>query len=326
MPQAWLARLGLAVADALGLADLAKTIASVILALIVFALLAIISVMLAPFALLGGTGNGGGGAASVPADLGFWATGLLTQEANAVGVPPVIALAVMDHESSGQWTATGHNPDGSVDAGLMQINSRNWSHYGLNGNPYDPAGNIQGGLTILAGYLSKHPDDVAAGLEAYNAGTAERGQRYDPGYASAVLADAKAIEAGPHLAVAQFGGGALPVAGAGRQAVLVTAFAPFGPATTAYSQSWPGLVAPDSLTATAGGQAVDLTPCDQAPDVIQHLLPPDASCFVAIAAAGQPVTVTATWHKTTTTTWTDAQGHTHTETTRTPVTVTEAAQ
>ena len=317
MPQAWLAKLGLAIADALGLKDLAKTIGLVIVALIVGALLSVFAVMLAPFALLGGRA-GGAEPGSVPPALGFWADGLLSADAKAVGIPPVLAVAVMDHESGGQWTAQHQNTNGTSDAGLMQINSANWSRYGLSADPYAPAGNIRAGVTILAGDLADHPNDVPSALEAYNGGGA--------GYSQAVLADVRAIESSAHLAVAQLGGGALPAAGAGRQVVLVTAWAPYGAKTQYGGQSWPGLVAPDSQTATAGGSPVPLTPCAQAPSTVRHLLPAGATCWVAVVATGQPVTVTATWHRTTTRTWTGPHGHQHAETTTTPVTASATAQ
>ncbi len=316
MPQAWLVKIGFAIADALGLKDLAKTIALVLVALIVGALLSIFAVMLAPFALLGG-GAGGAGPGAVPPSLGFWADGLLAQDAQSAGIPPVLALAVIDHESAGQWTAEHQNTNGSTDAGLMQVNSANWSRYGLAGNPYAPTANVRAGVTILAGDLASHPGDVSAALEAYDGGGL--------GYAQAVLADLTAIESGPHLAVAQLGGGALPAAGAGKQVVLVTAWASFGTATTAYGQSWPGLVAPDTLTATAAGSPVPLTPCAQASSTIKHLLPAGATCWVAVVATGQPVTVTATWHRTTTRTWTGPHGHAHTETIQEPVTASATA-
>ena len=315
--QAALVKLGMAIADALGLTELAKALAGVVVAIIVFALLSVFVVMLAPFALLGG-GAGGAGPGSVPPGLGFWADGLLAKDAQAAGVPTALALAVMDHESGGQWTASHDNPNHTTDAGLMQVNSRNWSRYGLSADPYAPAGNIRAGVTILAGDLATHPNDVPAALEAYDGGGV--------GYAQAVLADVRAIESSAHLAVAQLGGGALPAAGAGNQVVLVTAWAPFGAKTHYGGQSWPGLVAPDSLTATASGSPVPLTPCDQAAGTIRHLLPSGATCWVVIAPTGEPVTVAATWERTVTRTVTGPGGKPHTETTTQPVTQTQTVQ
>ena len=52
---AWAVRIGIAVAEALGLTDLAKAIGGIVLAGVVFALLAVLGVLLAPFALLGGS-------------------------------------------------------------------------------------------------------------------------------------------------------------------------------------------------------------------------------------------------------------------------------
>ena len=74
---------------------------------------------------------------------------------------------------------------------------------------------------------------------------------FDPGYAGAVLADVRAIEAGPHLAAAPL---ALQTLGAARQVVVITAFAPFGHTQTLDGQEWPALVPPRTLTAPGGGR------------------------------------------------------------------------
>ena len=143
---AWAVRIGIAVADGLGLTDLAKAIGGIVLAVVVFALLAVLGVLLARFALLGGSRGG----ALVPPALGFWATGLVPQDAAAAGVPAALALAVRDHESGGDWAAAHRNGNGTNDAGLMQVNSENWTAYGLGPDPYAPEANVRAGVAILA--------------------------------------------------------------------------------------------------------------------------------------------------------------------------------
>ncbi len=323
---AWAVRIGIAVADALGLTDLAKTIAGMILVFVVFALLAVVSVTLAPFALVSALAGGAttGGGAQVPPALGFWATGLVAHDAAAANVPAALALAVMDHESGGDWTASHRNGNGTTDAGLMQVNSANWTAYGLGSDPYAPAANVRAGVAILAADLARHPGNVGAALEAYNAGAAAAGRVFDPGYPGAVLADVQTIEAGPHLAAAPL---ALPAVGAGRQAIVITAFAPFGRTPQAFDgQKWPELVPPRTITATAGGQAVTLWPLASAPAAVRLLLPQDASGWVAAAPAGQPVTVTATWVRAVTQPYRGPHGGRHTRIVQTPVTLMTTAQ
>ena len=324
---AWAVRIGIAVTDALGLTDLAKTIAGMILVLVVFALLAVVSVMLAPFALVtsltgGATATGGG--AQVPPALGFWATGLVSQDAATANIPAALVLAVMDHESGGDWTASHRNGNGTTDAGLMQVNSANWTAYGLGSDPYAPPSNLRAGVAILTADLAGHPGNVGAALEAYNAGAAASGWVFDPGYAGAVLADVQTIEAGPHLAAAPL---ALPTVGEGRQAIVITAFAPFGRTPQAFDgQKWPGLVPPRTMTATAGGQAVTLWPLASAPAAVRLLLPQDASGWVAAALAGQPVTVTATWVRALPQTYRGPHGGRHTRIVQQPVTLMTTAR
>ena len=201
--------------------DLAKTIAGMILVFVVFALLAVVSVVLAPFALVScgaklasgercSAAAGGattGGEAQAPPALGFWATGLVAHDAATANVPAALVLAVMDHESGGDWTASHRNGNGTTDAGLMQVNSANWTAYGLGSDPYAPASNVRAGVAILAADLAGHPGNVGAALEAYNAGAGVAGRVFDPGYAGAVLADVQSIEAaGPRQSRGRRGG------------------------------------------------------------------------------------------------------------------------
>jgi hypothetical protein len=313
--EALAARIGLAVVQALGLDRLAKSVAIGVLVLAALVLAAGIAVLVSPFALLGS--SGGAPSASVPAVLGLWEP-LAAQDAAAAGLPAVLVLGVMDHESAGQWTAEDDDSDGTTDAGLMQVNSQNWADYGLSSDPYAPSANVSAGVAILRKALSATGENVAAALEAYNAGTAAAGMQYDPEYAPDVMADVAAIEAGPQLSVGLLGGGAQVLSGA-RQAVIITAYAPFGPTTTAYGQSWPALVPPATLSAKAGATPLAETLCGSAPVAVRQLLPPDAGCSVVVTTSGASVTVTATWRRTVT----RQDGQPQTTTTTEPVTLTQ---
>jgi hypothetical protein len=306
---AWLIRLGWAVAEGLGLGELVRGAAWFALALLVVAVLAAVSVVTAPFRLAGSVIHTVvhaiasvvhriEGTPQSPPDprLGLWAAGLVTQEARRAGLPPLLVLAVLDHESHGDYTATHVNPDGSTDAGLMQVNSRNWAGYGLADDPYDPAANVRAGVAILAGDL-RGAADLRSGLEAYNGGGS--------GYADAVLADADALEsAGPQLAVAP-----LPAAGDGTQTLLVAAWAPIGPATRFAGRDWPDLEPPATVAASAG----TVVACAEAPEDLRGLLPPDATCWLVVGApVDRAVTVRAAWRVHVTETVTDPHGQPHT--------------
>lgn len=278
-----LARVGLALADALGI-DVKKLVAG----LLAFAVAVVLAVIMAPALLLGGLG---GGAAGVPAALGLWATGIVAQEAG--GVPPVLVLGVIAHESGGVWTASHRNSNHTTDAGLMQVNSANWTAYGLTSDPYAPAANVRAGVAILAADLARYPGNVAGALEAYNAGTAANGWLFDPGYAGAVLAAVRAIEAGPHLAAWRL---------AGSDQVVVTAYAALGPEVKWDGGTWPGIVPPARLSINP--PTLTVTPC--AP-----VLGAGATCTAL--KTRQAVSVQATW--TVTTRVKGPHGHEHTKTT-----------
>lgn len=281
----FLVRAGMAVADALGI-DIGKVGLGVLLGLIGL----VMFIVLIPTMLLSQAGPASGG---VPADLGLWVS-LAEQEAGPV--PPALILAVIDHESGGQWLAQHHNSDGTTDAGLMQVNSANWPAYGLAADPYVPAANIRAGVAILGGDLARHPSNVPAALEAYNAGTAANGWLFDPGYASTVLADAQAIETRAHLAATRIPGGE----------VIVTAFAATGSAATADGTTWPGIVAPATISATSGTSPVPLLSCSAAAGAV----PAGADCWVI--QSHNPITVTASWVKVVHTV--GPHGHHHTTT------------
>lgn len=284
----------------------------------------VLVVLLAVSALFGSLGRlAGGGSATPPAGLvGLWVP-LVQPQAQADGIPPILDLGVIAWESGGNYMASHANTNGTIDAGLQQVNSTHWQSDGLSANPFDPAANVAAGLKVLGQALGDNPADLQGALEQYNGG--------GPGYAAHVLAEVHALEAGPTLGVWPLGGTqthgtwttpALPATG--QVTFLVTAFAPFGQAQEAYGQSWPGLVAPATITAST-----PLAACSAAPKALAQLIPPDASCWYATvpAAPGQPVSlsVTATWQRQETQTYVGQHGRLHTRTVTVPVTATRSA-
>ena len=247
-----------------------------------------------------------GGGVATPALLGLWAP-LVATDATAAGIPPVLELGLIAHESGGVWMATHTNRSGTTDAGLGQINSANWAAYGLAKDPYNPVRNVAASVRILAGDLAAHSDHVAAALEAYNAGSALRGWLFDPQYAGDVLARVQGMEAGAVLGAWPLGGTkakggswmAPMLPAVGQVTWVVTAFAPYGAKQVYDGRSWPGLVPPASLTGSA-----PLQPCAGAPSALATLLPPHAACWYAMlpAAAGQVLSLqlNAIWYRTVT--------------------------
>lgn len=94
---------------------------------------------------------------------------LITQQAQAMGVDPSIALAVAQTESgTNQWTASGNLVTSSAGAiGVFQLMPL--TAQGLGVNPADVNQNIQGGLTYLKQLYDKYGDWSTA-LAAYNFG------------------------------------------------------------------------------------------------------------------------------------------------------------
>lgn len=163
----------------------------------VLALLAVRGALLAPFALLGRSR----GRAPVSPALGFWATGLVARDAAAACVPAALALAVIDHESGGDWAASHRNADGTTDVGLMQVNSANWATYGLGADPYAPAANVPARVAILAADLARYPGRLTAALDTYNAGPAAAGWVFDPGLAGAKRGEGLRLPGNQHVRV-----------------------------------------------------------------------------------------------------------------------------
>lgn len=94
---------------------------------------------------------------------------LITQQAQAQGVDPSIALAVAQTESgTKQWTAGGNLVTSSAGAlGVFQLMPGTAA--GLGVDPTDVNQNIQGGIAYLKQLYSKY-NDWSLALAAYNAG------------------------------------------------------------------------------------------------------------------------------------------------------------
>lgn len=146
--------------------------------IVIFPFIGIITfILLIVILFAGGGGETGGG------DVGNTLAYLkpITQQAQDNGIPPLWSIADVAWESSGNWLATNDNTNGTTDAGLCQINSVNWSSYGLEDDPYDITKNLKAGTKIL-GSAFKRYGNIEDALYAYNGGTPDNGKRYNPGY------------------------------------------------------------------------------------------------------------------------------------------------
>ena len=84
--------------------------------------------------------------------------------APSYGIPPSLALAVMQAESSGNPSAV--SPAGAI--GLFQLMPATAASLGV--DPNNPTQNIQGGLTYLQQLNAQYGGDWTQTLEAYNEG------------------------------------------------------------------------------------------------------------------------------------------------------------
>jgi murein DD-endopeptidase MepM/ murein hydrolase activator NlpD len=109
---------------------------------------------------------GGGTAGDAAAPLADPAIGgLITQAAQAAGLPSALVAAVVQTESGGNTQAV--SPSGAK--GLMQLMDGTATHYGVT-NPFDPQQNLSAGSQYLAGLLRKYQGNEPLAVAAYNAG------------------------------------------------------------------------------------------------------------------------------------------------------------
>lgn len=95
-------------------------------------------------------------------------------------VAPATIAGIARHESAFDPRAIHKNTDGSIDAGLMQINSANWSWLGLTAETaFDPCQSIRAAGALLASYSRFNTGNPVAGV--------------GNGYVAAVVASVEAV-------------------------------------------------------------------------------------------------------------------------------------
>lgn len=88
------------------------------------------------------------------------------------GIPLEVLYALIWHESGAQEDAINHNTNGTVDIGLMQVNSVNWERFDEMGiDVHDPYGNVDAGVYLLWESRQKGYTPAQT-LAAYTAGPA----------------------------------------------------------------------------------------------------------------------------------------------------------
>jgi soluble lytic murein transglycosylase-like protein len=113
---------------------------------------------------------------------------MITASAQQYGVDPALALSIAQQESSFNPNAVSPiNPNGTVDYGLMQINSSNLSSLGLTPTTaLDPQSNINAAMQLLSTYTQQYNGDPSLIAAAYNGGP---GSSTGTSYVSSVLAN-----------------------------------------------------------------------------------------------------------------------------------------
>ncbi len=118
------------------------------------------------------------------------------------GVAPKLLYVIAQHESAMNPRAINRNKDGSIDIGLMQINSR-WlpslARYGISSEAlFDPCTSADVGAWILAANFRRYGVNWM-GLGAYNARNLHLRERY----AKNIAAKLKPLSPPPLMAVCQ---------------------------------------------------------------------------------------------------------------------------
>jgi soluble lytic murein transglycosylase-like protein len=112
---------------------------------------------------------------------------LISSLAPSYGIPPSLALAVANQESSFNESAV--SPAGAI--GVMQLMPGTASDLGV--DPTDVTQNVQGGLSYLQQMFAKFGNWTQA-LEAYNAGPNSSNLAGSSGYASSILSAAGPLD------------------------------------------------------------------------------------------------------------------------------------
>ncbi len=106
------------------------------------------------------------------------------------GIRPVLLEAIAMQESRMNPLAVDHDADGSVDIGLMQINSSHFAELARLGYPpqalWNPCANIAAGAWVLANNMRRLGVSWRA-VGAYNSGNPQVGARYAYGVARYVM-------------------------------------------------------------------------------------------------------------------------------------------
>jgi Transglycosylase SLT domain len=79
-------------------------------------------------------------------------------------VPIIVGIA--KHESGLNTEAINHNTNGTLDAGLAQLNSSNWGWLGIHSlaQALDPCTNLRGGVRVLLARYNGNPPDSGKAL------------------------------------------------------------------------------------------------------------------------------------------------------------------
>ena len=103
------------------------------------------------------------------------------------GVDAELIKAVINKESSGNLSAVNRNTNGSVDAGLMQVNNKAHPEVDQAKLIRDATYSIDSGTKILAENIKAFPNDLTKAIAAYNVGQGGAKQGKGLGYAASVL-------------------------------------------------------------------------------------------------------------------------------------------
>jgi len=94
---------------------------------------------------------------------------MVANAAAQYGVPANLALGIASHESGFNASATNVNTNGTIDYGVMQLNTTTVQTLGV-ADPLDPQQNIDAGVGLLAKYLTQYNGNEDLALQAYASG------------------------------------------------------------------------------------------------------------------------------------------------------------